>query len=428
MSSLLGSMYTGNSGIQVNGIGVSVVGDNIANTNTTGFKASRAHFQETFSQMMVNTRGSDQLGKGATLQRIEKMFSAGSFKATGVPTDMAINGDGFFITNDPQQPGANMYTRAGAFRFDNENYLVDPGGNRVQGFSAGTDGTVNTALGDIQLDASMMPPSATTTVEMQANLNPEPSEAGQPPDTFRQGMTIYDSTGVSRQVTAVFTPNAGNAGQWDVTLEVPTSDLAAPADPNAEFESINVGSITFNDSGRLDQQNLNNPVAIGWNNAAAGAVSFDFGDDIQGGGTGASGVTQYALQPSQLSDLQTDGNAPGSLDGVIIDDQGRINMAYTNGETRIAGQVALARFNDPTELVSVGGNGFIASPASGEAVVGNPGTGGRGAVQSGALEMSNVELSEQFVDLIAFQRGYQGNARTITTADNLLQEVIQLVR
>lgn len=426
MSSLLGSMYTGNSGIQVNGIGVSVVGDNIANSNTTGFKAGRAHFQETFSQMMVNTRGSDQLGKGATLQRIEKIFAAGSFKATGVPTDMAINGDGFFVTRDAQRPGANMYTRAGAFRFDDASFLVDPSGNRVQGFTSNADGTTSTALSDIQLDTSMMPPTATENVAFQANINPEPPEPGQPPETFRQGMTLYDSTGVSHQVSVIFTPAAA-AGQWDVSMEVPATEVndAAPGD---EVQIIAMGSLTFNDSGRLDTEAINNPITINWDGAAAGQVNFDFGDAIADGGTGASGTTQYALQPSQLSDLQTDGNAPGSLDNVVIDDQGRINMAYTNGETRIAGQVALARFNDPTELVAVGGNGFIASPGSGEAVIGSPGTGGRGAVQSGALEMSNVELSEEFVDLIAYQRGYQGNARTITTADNLLQEVIQLVR
>lgn len=426
MSSLLGSMYTGNSGIQVNGVGVSVVGDNIANTNTNGFKASRAHFQETFSQMMVNTRGTVQLGKGATLQRIEKMFTAGSFKATGVPTDMAINGDGFFVTRDPQKPGAPMFTRAGAFRFDDGGFLVDPSGLRVQGFSADADGSVNTALDDLQLDTSMMPPSATGNVEVQANLNPEPPEPGQPAEPFSQGMTLYDSTGVSHQVSMVFTP-AAVAGQWDVTMEIPAADVSdEPA--GAEFQTIAVGTLSFNNEGRLDQQALNNPVAINWEGAAPGAVSFDFGDPIADGGTGASGTTQYALQPSQLSDLQTDGNAPGTLENVLIDDQGRINLGYSNGETRLSGQVALARFNDPTELVGVGSNGFIASPGSGEAVIGTPGTGGRGTVQSGALEMSNVELSEQFVELIAFQRGYQGNARTITTADNLLQEVIQLVR
>lgn len=435
MGSLLASLYTGNTGLNVNGIGVGVVGNNIANTNTIGFKASRAHFADLVSQFVVGTSGGpSQLGVGAGLERIERLFTQGSMQSTGVPTDLAISGDGFFVVRGTQGGVTqNFYTRAGQFRFDDEGFLINQSGFRVQGFSADPSGVLAATLGDLRIAKRNLEPQATSEVTIQANLRPDdPIIAGgfnvADPDgtsSYHASMVLYDSLGNAHQAD-VYGTRTGN-GQWDMNLVVDGGEIAGGQ--AGQPVVIPLGQLQFDDNGLLLNDGIANPVNIAWNGAAAGAIEFDFGDAINDGGTGRAGTTQWnRVSESATSFLTQNGYGTGDLERVSINEQGVITGGFTNGQTLVLGQVALARFADPTGLQAVGGNRFVETPESGQANIGQAQTGGRGVVFSGTLEQSNVELSEQFINLIAYQRAYQANSRTVATADGLLQEVFQLLR
>lgn len=435
MGNLLASLYTGNTGLDANSIGVGVVGNNIANSNTVGYKASRAHFGDLMNQFVVGSAGgTSQLGLGVGLERIERMFTQGALQSTGVPTDLAISGDGFFVTRGTAGGVTqNFYTRAGQFRFDEEGFLVNQAGFRAQGFNADPAGVLAATLSDVRLSKRNLEPKATDAVEIQANLRPDdPIIAGgfnvATPDTtssYHASMVLYDSLGNAHQVDLYGTQTA--QGTWDMNLVVPGDDVAGGQ--AGQPVAINLGQLQFDQNGLLQNDGVANPVNIAWNGANAGAVSFNFGDAINNGGTGRAGTTQWNLvSESATTFISQNGYGTGDLERLSISEQGVISGGFTNGQTLVLGQIATARFADPTELQVVGGNAFVETPDSGQPNIGAPQTGGRGMIFSGTLEQSNVEISDQFIDLIAYQRGYQANARTIQTADGLLQEVFQLLR
>ncbi len=399
MAGLLGSLYNGNTGLRAASTGISVTGDNIANTSTVGHKGSRAHFADLMSEMIVGLRGGDQLGRGVRVSRIEKIFSQGAFQQTGVPTDMAISGDGFFIL---KSPGAaeNHYSRAGQFRFDDEGFLVSPIGSRVQGYAA-QNGALSGTLSDIQLDQGNLPPQATSQLDMISNLDPDTSP-------FQTTVQVYDSQGNTHDLDLTLTLAAGNT--WDLSV-LPEGGVAQ-----------NLGQLQFDADGQLLVEPAGVAVIDWGNGAAQSQISFDFGE------IGGEASSQWNSGESEIRVLRQDGFGTGALDSVSVGDDGIVTGAYTNGETRSLGQVALARFEDPTGLLAVGGTEFAQSPQSGEALVGTANAGGRGAIVGAALELSNVELSDEFIQLIAYQRSFQANSRTIQTADGLIQEVFQLLR
>lgn len=433
MAGLLGSLYTGNTGLHASSIGVSVVGDNIANANTTGFKTSRAHFEDLVSEFIVGTTGTNQVGRGVTLQRIEKLFAQGSFQNTGVPTDLAISGDGFFVLNGTAEGRTqNLYTRNGAFRFDQSGFLVNQSGYRVQGFNANGVGELSSIEEDLRITQHHLEPNPTANVEIFANLRPDdpvtgPFDPANPDDTssFRTSLVAYDSLGNPHEVTVFGTKTADNT--WEMNAVVDGGEVVGGVD--GEPQVIPLGELLFDNEGALVEENIADPVAFDWLGAAQGQLSFDFGDAIADGGTGREGSSQWNRVTESIANfVSQDGFGTGELDGIAIDDQGLIIGGFTNGRSQVLGRVMLARFEDPTGLTVVGGNNFVETFESGQPLKGSARSGGRGSILSSALELSTVELSDQFIDLIAYQRAFQANSKTIQTADGLLQEVFQLLR
>lgn len=438
MGNLLASLYTANTGLGAAGAAVGVIGNNLANVNTTGFKASRCHFQDLISQFIVGTTGSNQVGKGVSLERIEQMFTQGSLQQTGVPTDMAISGDGFFIVKGTQGGVTqNYYSRNGAFRFDDQGYMVNQSGFRVQGYTANPQGVLGATLGDLQISKKSLNPLPTSNIDLYANLKPTDPIIPAPgfqlatPDTtssFKTSMVTYDSLGNAHQVDIYGTHTATAPDVWDMNMVIDGGDLAGGVAGTPQ--QFNLGQLTFDGQGRLVSSTTPNPVAVPWGGGAnAGAMNFNWGDPIAAGGTGLKGSTQWnTVANSAASYIHQDGYGTGNLETISVDENGVVSGGFTNGQTLTLCQVAMANFEDPTGLNSVGGNRFIETPDSGQANIGTPQTGGRGSISGGTLEQSNVEISDQFIDLIAYQKAYQANAKTITTADGLLQEVFQLIR
>jgi flagellar hook protein FlgE len=433
MPGLLGSLFVGQGGLNTSGIGISVIGDNIANSNTTGFKTARAHFEDLLSEFIVGAAGANQLGRGVTLQRIEKSFSQGSFQSTGVPTDLAISGGGMFVLNgEAVGKSQDLYTRNGAFRFDQQGYLVNQAGYRVQGHNSTEAGQVSSIVQDVKISPGrLLQPNATSEVILHANFRPDdPISAFDVNDTentasFRTSVVAFDGLGNPHEVTVYGSRIAAN--EWEMNAVIDGGDLAGGVAGNPNL--VPLGNLIFDQSGQLLDEQINNPINIPWAGAQPGDVTFEFGDAINDGGTGREGTTQWNETAQSVAHYQSqDGYGTGELDGLSIDDRGQIIGAFTNGRQQLLGQVVLAKFADPTGLAMVGGNNFVATSASGEAIVGEARGGGRGAVVASTLELSTTELSGQFIDLITYQRAFQANSRTIQTADGLLQEIFQILR
>lgn len=399
---IISSLYTGVSGLSANGTAMSIIGDNIANTNTVGFKASRASFGDILSQNLVGSSGEFQIGRGAMLMEVSPVFTQGSFQTTDSGLDMAIDGDGFFMVKDPN--GANFYTRAGHFSVDKNGYLVNPQGYKVQGYLASQQGTITGGVGEISLSSSFIPPVASTKADITANLNASdalPAIPFDPTDSasynFSTGITIYDSLGDGHMENLYFRKTG--VGTWDVYAPGSTSGNTA------------VGSLAFDANGNLT---AGSPVSATF--SYSGAVSFDL-----------SSSTQYASASTILSQNQN-GYPSGALKSVSINQTGIVNGLFSNGMTRAVGQIALANFQNLNGLTKYGGNLYAANLDSGQATIGVPGTGGYGRVLSNSLELSNVDLAREFVDMITIQRGYQANSKIITTSDEMLADLINLKR
>jgi len=433
MPGLLGSLFIGQGGLNTSGIGVSVVGYNIANSNTTGFKTARAHFEDLLSEFVVGAAGANQLGRGVTLQRIEKSFSQGSFQSTGVPTDLGISGNGFFVLNGTSLGKAqDLYTRNGAFRFNNEGFLVNQAGYRVQGHNSSAAGELSSIVEDLKITPGrLLQPNPTTEVIVHGNLRPDdPVGVFDINDvdgtsSFRTSVVAYDGLGNPHEMTVFGTRTAANEWEFNSVVDGGELDGGVAGDPVL----IPLGSLIFDQNGQLQEEQINNPVNYVWAGAQAGDIEFDFGDAIADGGTGREGTTQWNETNKSVAHYQSqDGYGTGELDGLAIDDRGQIIGAFTNGRSQLLGQVVLSKFADPTGLAMVGGNNFVATSGSGEAIVGEARGGGRGAIVASTLELSTTELSGQFIDLITYQRAFQANSRTIQTADGLLQEIFQILR
>jgi flagellar hook protein FlgE len=426
--SITKAMNAGVSGLSAEGDTLSIVGDNIANTNTIGFKRSRA----TFENVLGGAIGApDNNGGGVRLGRTQQIFAQGALINTGQATDVALSGDGFFVVSGTiAGVKGNFYTRAGQFTVRNDGVVANPQGLAIQGYSARADGTFDSTVGSIKLSTAQLPPKLTSTLKITANLDSSaatPTTAWDPQNpgagsNLSTSMTVYDSLGAAHAVDVYFR-KAGN-GAWDVHALAKGSELAAgPAGQNVE---IATGQVTFNGSGALQdvQWSLNGSASF------AGAapnqpLTFDFGTPIAAGGTGLGGTTQFG-SASAVSAQSQDGYGSGDLAGVKIDANGIVSGVYSNGQTVSAGKIAIAKFSSNEGLGRAGQNLWVASRESGEAAIGAAGEGGRGAVVAGSLEQSNVDIAEQFVDLISHQRAFQANSKTITTADQMLQELMAI--
>jgi flagellar hook protein FlgE len=418
-------MWTGVSGLSAESQALGVVGDNVANANTIGFKMSRAMFEDVLGGAV-----GQNVGGGVRMNRAQQIFAQGTMVNTGQPTDLALSGDGFFVVKGSLDGVAgNFYTRAGNFTPDADGFLVNPQGLRLQGYGVNPDGSISGRVGDLQLPTGPLSPKPTATIELDMNLKASEPVSVAPfdatnPATYAEdtpvSMTVYDSLGGAHSVDVYF---AKTATGWDYHVMASGDDVSGGT-PGTPFP-IGTGSVTFDSEGKLLTMNPNPPTAsVDFNNGSTPGqtITLDFGTI---GGT--DGLTQND-SPTAATFVSADGYAAGNLSGIQIDADGTVNGVYSNGENMPIGQLVVAKFASNNGLARSGRNTWMETRASGEALLGAPGSGGKASVVSGALEQSNVDIAGQFVEMIAHQRAFQANSKTITTADEMLQELNNLKR
>ncbi len=429
--SLLSALNTGAGGLEANGLELSVVGDNIANANTVGFKASRAVFQDTLARTVIGAAPT-QVGLGTRLQTVQRTTAQGTLSTTSRATDLAIQGPGHFVVRgDFNGMDGQFYTRAGQFTVDKDGLLTNLSGMRVQGYTADATGTLGTALGDLQIGTVASPPLPTSGVTVRANLQANPPAVGAfdvnntaTTSNYNTSMVIYDSLGEAHQVDVYFRHDDANPGNWE-WFGVTDGGGQTGGTAGTPVQIAN-GTMTFGTAGEMTTFAVA-AQSFAPRNANPQPLTFNFGSATGTGGSGLDGITQFA-GPSAATFLSQDGYPSGDLSGLTVDSQGQLVGSFSNGRSRVIGQVAVANFTSEESLNRVGGNLFVETHSSGAPVVGAPGTGGLGSVSSGVLEQSNVDMGQEFIRLIAAQRGFQANAKTITTADQLLAELMTLKR
>lgn len=576
---ILSSLFAGVSGLNANGTALSVIGNNIANLSTAGFKGSRATFADLISSSISGGSGSVQTGIGVALTSVQGDFTQGSLATSSNVLDLAIDGNGFFILKDSQN--GTFYGRNGLFRLNQNSVVVDPTGFKLQGFLADTTGTITGNIGDIALPTTTASPNATSTAFVAANLNSSTATTGVRGNlvgsaasatttaaannsftinlngdgartitvangltgsalasaiqsavrgltatnpylqsaydgfeatlsasnifTFRSGisgttseaagnaatvvvaangadtlasnlnmlagtstagtsfaisdpvgtsnfttsMTVYDSLGNDHLLTTYFTRIGANTWNYNIvstTADVNTANYhSSNIDTTLGIVRVGSGTLTFGTDGTLQRES---PVVRYDTGTAAGAtgtnpgelqvdfvgatadqlIAYNFGDSvITDGGNGLDGTTQFGSTSALVQQTQ-DGYAAGSLQAFSVDTNGVISGRFSNGQLRALAQVVLARFPDPIGLTRTGKNTFAESGNSGQPVTGSPDSAGLGRVLSNSLELSNVDLGQSFIDMIAAQRGFQANSRVITTSDEILQELVNLKR
>jgi flagellar hook protein FlgE len=433
--SLLTALSSGTTGLQASALDLSVVGDNIANASTIGFKAGRAAFEDALTQTVIG--GTGEIGLGSRLQSVQKILTQGALNSTGIATDLALQGNGYFIVNGNHNgQTANFYSRAGQFTVDQNGYMVNLEGLRIQGFPADSAGNVSGLPGDLLVGTASAQPQPTARITVKANLQADSAivapvfDPNDPSATsnFSTSMTIYDTLGAAHQTQVFF--HKSSPGTWDWSAMTDGGGLQGGT--AGQLTEIASGDLTFDGQGRLETSAQNGGVSFNPLGAVAPQLlNFNFGDPTNAAAsataTGLAGVTQFA-STSASTFIGQDGFGSGQLSSIKIDTQGFVSGIFTNGQTRVLGQVAVAGFSAPDRLESIGGNLYAQSQASGQPVVGAPGAGGRASVISGSLEQSNVDLAEQFVQLISAQRTFEANSKSITTADQLLSELIQMKR
>lgn len=423
-------MHTAVSGLASNGQSLSVTADNIANASTNGFKTSRAEFMDMMSRSIQGAQGGLQVGRGSKVGAITPILAQGSIDNTSRDTDMAINGDGFFVVDGST---GRSFTRNGEFHFDKDGYLITSDNYRLKGFEYNDQREVTNKMTDIQLPKALVPARATKLVRLDMNLDSRipASENKQlslddPYKTadFTTGVEVHDSQGTKHLLTLAFNKKAN--GNWDWKALGKSSEIAG-ADVTKPYAQVASGNLVFSPDGKLESETTNEK-----NFNFAGAIPnqdivLNFGDAIQAGGTGLKGVRQFG-HVSDLMSWSQDGAAAGTLTGVNFSDEGVLTALYSNGEAQDLAQVALARFENPEALVKVGNNKMKECRESGGAAIGFPSKGGRGSIVAGALERSTVDLAGEFVEMIKTQRNFQANAKTITTSDEMLNDVINIKR
>jgi flagellar hook protein FlgE len=428
--SLLTSLSSGTSGLSSASSELSVISDNLANSNTVGFKASRAAFEDALAQSVVGGPGT--IGLGSHLQAVQRLETQGALSNTGNATDLALEGPGFFLVRGTVGGRtANYYTRAGQFTVDKDGYLSNLDGLRVQGFGADAAGTVTSSFGDLRVGNATSQPRATNTITLRTNLQADAATTGpfvaanaNATSNFSSSVTVFDSLGSAHQVQVFFTKTGAGAWQYNAVTDAGGLTGGTPGTPTVVAQ----GALAFDASGKLTSVTP----AAGFSFDPAGAaqgqpLTFQLGDPTAAGGTGLAGITQFAA-PSSTSFIGQDGWSAGELAQVQIDKTGVIQGVFTNGQSRSIGQVGIASFSAPDQLERMGANVYAQTRESGDPAIGGAATGGRGTIASGALEGSNVDIAEQFVRMIAAQRAFEANSKTITTADQLLSELIQMKR
>jgi flagellar hook protein FlgE len=428
---MMRSLFSAISGLRAHQTWMDVIGNNISNVNTSGFKVGRVRFTDILSQLVRGASAAEegrgginplQIGLGAVTGAVDTIHTQGALQLTGKPSDLAIQGDGFFIVSDGSQA---LYTRDGAFDIGSDLRLVNSStGFYVLGWQADANGTVDPAgpVGPItvpigqQLDAI-----ASTVLTVQGNLdaNTDPTNANTVDFVAKVG--FIDSQGDRHELYIVFDQTAPNTWNYTIQEDDPRTGATTEDDPTISGLSSNTGTIVFDVDGNFDAAS-----------STINSLSVTF-DNTQ---TGAGSPQTLTLDVSKLTQLFSastanavaNGAPAGSLSAFTVSQTGEVLGIYSNGTTKVIGQVALALFTNPGGLMKVGSNSYQPTVNSGEPIIGTPGSGGRGVIASGYLEMSNVDLAQEFTSMIMAQRGFQANSRVITTSDEILQELVNLRR
>ena len=477
---LSSALFSGISGLTNLGNAMQIIGDNIANVNTVGFKGSTFTFQDLLSQSIFTRSGSSQVGRGTALGDVYSTFEQGSFESTGNTTDLAIGGDGFFVLKDDSSD-ALSYSRAGNFRFNKDGYLINPEGYIVQGWALDANGEDNGSVTDIVLDSFTSSPEASSRVTVVTNLDSDAASrsadlsadwdgagAVPMPDTsyeYQSTIKAYDSLGSTHDITVYFDKVSGS--QWEfVVAGNPQEDARAGAIdagtglPLAGAGLLGRGVIDFSSSsGTISNIDFDQFVGADFTNLAAAGnwVTQDEATDLSNDGffsfspefiagvpmnvrldfgTHNDGTAWLndALTTTQFSSASTtvfqsaNGYGAGDLQGVDVDVDGTITGAYSNGQVIPLYRTALAKFQNVQGLHKTGGNLYRETRESGDAITGKPGTNGLGNIAPNSLEQSNVDMATEFVKMITTQRGFQANSKVITVTDEMLQDLINLKR
>lgn len=423
---MLTSFYSGLTGLSAYANALNIVGNNLANINTTAFKSSFINFEDlvtaTFGGTATSASGNPmQIGLGVLPNSISGIFTQGSIQSTSEATNVALEGNGFFIVGDTVDD--RFYTRSGNFSFNSEGYLINSSGKYVLGYTerdANGDIITSGALDRIYMpSSSLSAPEATTFIQMFANLNVR-DDVG---DTFSASVTIYDSKGAPHTVTIDFTHNGlvGGNDQWAYSASLPGADVEPP---QATPYVLGTGTVEFDGSGTLVVPAAD--VAFTTPQFSNGADPMTFTWEIYDD-DGVPSITGYPIA-SATSSTNTDGYPPGNLTSLMVDQDGLIQGVFDNGQVEQMGQLAIATFNNSQGLLRLGSNLFSETNASGAPSIGAANTGGRGSVTGSALESSNVDIATEFTNMLVFERGYQANSRIITTSDEVIQEALSLKR
>jgi len=413
----MSTFQTALSGLQAASTDLQVMGNNIANANTVGFKSSNAQFADAYATAIAGTAPqTGQVGIGTSVQTIAQQFAQGNITATNNPLDVAINGSGFFQFN---YNGATVYGRNGQFQLDQNGYIVDGGGGQLIGTPA-VSGKLTGGSGPLQITTTSQAPKATTSATVSLNLNAAatPPASGSTfnandPTTYNYSTTatVYDSLGTSHLLTTYYVLTSGSTSgqQWDVYYSVDgtTSSGGITSGGPLTIQFSSTGTISGTASGSIGP--------LTWSDGASGStIALNF-----------AGSTNYNA-PTAVNNITSDGYGAGQLSNLSIDPSGIIYGRYSNGQSAILGQITLTNFKAPQGLQRIGNNYFVPTYASGQPLTGAPQSGGLGSLQSSAVEESNVDLSTQLVNLIVAQQAYQANAQTIKTQNQVVQTLLTL--
>lgn len=442
------AFFAATSGINSTSRALNEIGNNIANSQTVGYKSRSVSFGDLFGATIGGGGTTNSLveGRGVRVLGIDPSFTQGSLQTTSNALDLAIDGDGFFQINDPS--GNTFYTRAGQFNVNASGNLVNPAGLTLQGFQADANGNILGTVGDLVLTTTQQTGTPSSVVDMSGNLDASEStvsfttaqllaDPSNPSiSQFSTGIRVFDSLGVGHDLTVYFSKTAANT--WTYSVLANSSEVTVTAG-NSNSTTGNAlvaqGSLGFTTGGLLNTEGTTTyfntgGTGIDFSNgsATAQAIAFDFGTSITtDSGPGTDGMLQQGAS-SVILTLNQDGFANGTLTGTSIGEDGTLTGRFTNGTTRNLGQVALTRFVNPDGLQPVGRNLFIQSADSGTPLVGAPNSGSFGKIFANTLEASNVDLGDELVNMITMQRSFQANSRIITTTNTLLGELVNLAQ
>ena len=399
------SLWIGTTGLAASEKQLGVIGNNLANANTAGFKASDTSFASMLSQSAAS--GTQRVGQGVMVSNVGTSFSQGSFQATGSATDLSIDGDGFFILKNAE--GAAYYTRAGSFNVNEAGLLADVSGYNVQGYKF-IDGAEVKTMVDLNLQNVMSKPNATTTYMIGLTLDSQAVSG----DTFDASQAVYDSLGTEHSLNTTFTKSA-TVGEWGLTYTIDGGDVTT---------SGSLLNITFGATGSITVPAPLADATITVGALSNGATMGPLTWDLTSTEAKAKSITSFATT-SRVNSVGNDGYSQGTLSGLSVNDSGIVEGMFTNGKRQSLARILLASFSNNQGLSKVGSN-FVPSGASGDAVINNPGSGGVGTLRSSSLEMSNTDVASEFIKMIMAQRAYQANAKVITSADQMLQQLMAI--